>query len=48
MEELRMALSRLFNSLDFKHVRENNADFLAANDIKIYCKNSDAESEKLI
>ena len=48
MEELRMAVSRLFNSLDFKHVRENNADFLVANDIKIYCKNSDAESEKLI
>lgn len=48
MDELRTAVSRLFNSLDFKHVGENNADFLVANDIKIYCKNSDAESEKLI
>jgi len=48
MDELRMAVSRLFNSLDFKHVRVNKADFLVANDIKIYCKNSDAESEKLI
>jgi hypothetical protein len=48
MEELRTAVSRLFNSLDFKHVIENKADFLVANDIKIYCKKSDAKSEKLI
>ena len=48
MEELSTAVSRLFNSLDFEHVRKNNADFLVANDIKIYCKKSDAKSEKLI
>jgi len=48
MEELRTAVSRLFNSLDFEYVRKNKADFLVANDIKIYCKRSDIESEKLI
>ena len=48
MDELRTAVSRLFNSLYFEHVRENNADFLVANDIKIYCKKSDTKSEKLI
>jgi hypothetical protein len=48
MEELRTAVSRLFNSLDFEYVRENNADFLVANDIKVYCKKSDSKSEKLI
>jgi len=48
MEELRMAVSRLFNSLDFEHVKKNNADFLVANDIKIYCKRSDIKSEKSI
>ena len=48
MEELRTAVSRLFNSLDFEHIRKNNADFLVANDIKIYCKRSDIKSEKLI
>lgn len=48
MEELRMAVSRLFNSLEFKHVTENNADFLVVNDIKIYCKKSDIKGEKLI
>ena len=48
MEELRTAVSRLFNSLDFEHVRKNNADFLVTNDTMIYCKKSDAKSEKLI
>lgn len=48
MEELRMAVNRLFNSLDFEHVKKNNADFLVANDIKIYCKRSDIKSEKSI